>query len=84
MVRIKANIAVRPEFVEGRNRGFITFMVRQAHHERQKKILKRMSQTLPEKVFSHPCRQSDTTRNRVQGSFVIASRAIRSGFSAKV
>jgi hypothetical protein len=34
MVRIKATIAVRPELVEGRNRGFITFMLRQAQHER--------------------------------------------------
>jgi hypothetical protein len=34
MVCIKANIAVRPELVEGGNRGFITFMLRQAQHER--------------------------------------------------
>jgi hypothetical protein len=34
MVCIKANIAVRPELVEGRNRGFITFILRQAQHER--------------------------------------------------
>jgi hypothetical protein len=34
MVCIKANIAVRPELVKRRNREFLTFMLRQAQHER--------------------------------------------------
>jgi hypothetical protein len=42
------------------------------------------SMTLAEKVFFQPSRQSDTTRDCVQRSFVIASRAIRRGFSAGV
>jgi hypothetical protein len=42
------------------------------------------SNSLAEKVLFHPSWQTDTTRDRVQRTFVTASRAIRRGCSAKV